>query len=433
MNKEYPPTIYGKEILIEVPIQLCIKDFLREGGCAFDAGANIGALSIAMSRIVGPKGKVFSFEPNPFTLPRIKRDLDVNKCNNVMVVPKAVWSESHKLLPFYCEDSYYAAGSRLFYNIEKSTKVQAESITIDDFCSEQNVIPDVIKLDVEGVEYQTLLGSTRIINEHAPVIILEYRPSCPIEEDPVVYLYTLGYKFIDTNNYEQVQRKYYYARYSKPLTFNVLAIPAKKWKDCPYDSISLRHIATIDSSNSKFDNNSPAPLSHQPIRLNPGRYMAIFDFDGPDAMTGNLSVTSNNGILIMYEAKMDLLKTHACANMVFQLDTPQDIQCQLINNTEGKFIFRSINIKEIILGFNEVKSSITKINTTYKDETKLNHSHDQSMVGRVHFYDLRHKLDTVYLKSRKWAINNLRDKRPKIWNLAKWLSKLYWKIRRLLG
>lgn len=168
MNKKYPATIYGKEILIEVPIQLCISDFLRGGDCAFDAGANVGSISVAMSRIVGPKGKVFSFEPNPFTLTRIKRDLDVNGCSNVKIIPKAVWSESSKLLPFYCEDSYDAAASRLLWELPNSKQVQVESISLDDFCAEQKIIPDVIKLDVEGVEYQALQGAAHLLKGASP-------------------------------------------------------------------------------------------------------------------------------------------------------------------------------------------------------------------------------------------------------------------------
>lgn len=69
---------FGKRIPWEIPVQLCIKDFLKEGDCAFDVGANIGALSISMSRIVGEKGSVHSFEPNPNLIPVIEEYFKVN-------------------------------------------------------------------------------------------------------------------------------------------------------------------------------------------------------------------------------------------------------------------------------------------------------------------------------------------------------------------
>ena len=50
----YDKNIYGPHILWEFPIQLCCRDFVRPGDTVLDVGANIGGLSVAMSRIVGP-------------------------------------------------------------------------------------------------------------------------------------------------------------------------------------------------------------------------------------------------------------------------------------------------------------------------------------------------------------------------------------------
>ena len=36
-----------------------------EGGVALDVGANVGLHTIVMSRLVGPAGRVFAFEPDP--------------------------------------------------------------------------------------------------------------------------------------------------------------------------------------------------------------------------------------------------------------------------------------------------------------------------------------------------------------------------------
>jgi precorrin-6B methylase 2 len=79
MTEKYPVTVYGERIPWEIPIQLCIKDFLKQGDCAFDVGGNIGGISVAMSRIVGSRGVVYSFECNPYLLPHLKRDVKANK------------------------------------------------------------------------------------------------------------------------------------------------------------------------------------------------------------------------------------------------------------------------------------------------------------------------------------------------------------------
>lgn len=64
---EYPTNRYGESIPWEIPIQLCLKDFLRAGDRVLDIGANIGGLSIAMSRMVGPNGQVHAKHGRPLS------------------------------------------------------------------------------------------------------------------------------------------------------------------------------------------------------------------------------------------------------------------------------------------------------------------------------------------------------------------------------
>ena len=74
MLEMHPPEMYSRCIPWEVPTQLCLGDFLQRGDCALDVGANVGGLSIAMSRIVGPEGQVHAFEANPRSVPVLRRD-----------------------------------------------------------------------------------------------------------------------------------------------------------------------------------------------------------------------------------------------------------------------------------------------------------------------------------------------------------------------
>lgn len=44
------------------------------------------------------------------------------------------------------------------------------AVTIDSFCAEHNVQPDVIKVDVEGFEPCVIEGARRLIGQHRPMV-----------------------------------------------------------------------------------------------------------------------------------------------------------------------------------------------------------------------------------------------------------------------
>lgn len=45
--------------------------------------------------------------------------------------------------------------------------------TLDNFCEERRIAPDIIKIDVEGYEWEFLLGGEKVISQHRPILIFE--------------------------------------------------------------------------------------------------------------------------------------------------------------------------------------------------------------------------------------------------------------------
>ncbi|WP_187147803.1 FkbM family methyltransferase [Heliomicrobium modesticaldum] len=82
---------FGEHIPWEIAVQLGIKNFAKDGDCVLDIGANVGAISIAMSRLVGENGVVYAFEANPNLEATIKANLEINESHNVKLTNKAVW------------------------------------------------------------------------------------------------------------------------------------------------------------------------------------------------------------------------------------------------------------------------------------------------------------------------------------------------------
>lgn len=66
------------------------KDYCRPGDVAVDVGANIGEVSILLSKGAGPSGQVFAFEPNPRIYRYLLGNLALNHCENVTPANLAV-------------------------------------------------------------------------------------------------------------------------------------------------------------------------------------------------------------------------------------------------------------------------------------------------------------------------------------------------------
>jgi len=78
-------------------ITMLLKKVLGPGMTFVDAGANIGWFTVIASRVVGPEGRVFAVEPDPFNLSVLEANLSRHDCSNVTVLPFAAWSERTEL------------------------------------------------------------------------------------------------------------------------------------------------------------------------------------------------------------------------------------------------------------------------------------------------------------------------------------------------
>jgi FkbM family methyltransferase len=137
------------------------EPFLRElffrvvkpGMVVLDLGANIGFYTIFAAHSVGPKGKVYAFEPDKRSFSYLVRNIQMNNFSDrVIAVPKAVSDKEGKALFFL---HGWAHGSSLFRYEGSIKKSQVECITIDEF-TDKTISVDIIKIDIEGAEFCAL-------------------------------------------------------------------------------------------------------------------------------------------------------------------------------------------------------------------------------------------------------------------------------------
>ena len=154
----------------EPKIANLLTKYGKEGTTAVDMGAYIGTHTMSLVDVVGPKGKVVAFEPQPWAYNGIKKTLAKNKIKNTRVINAGVSDKKNTLR--FCSDS--SGSSSLCQERRPSSKwkevYDVPVVTLDSL-KLKNV--SVMKIDVEGHELNALIGSKKTIIDSKPVILLE--------------------------------------------------------------------------------------------------------------------------------------------------------------------------------------------------------------------------------------------------------------------
>lgn len=64
---------------------------LKRGGTLADVGANIGVFAVPAARRVGPAGHAIAIEASPRIIPYLRKNIGLNGCPNVRVLPFAAY------------------------------------------------------------------------------------------------------------------------------------------------------------------------------------------------------------------------------------------------------------------------------------------------------------------------------------------------------
>ncbi len=121
-----------------------------------------------------------AFEPSPVLLDILLHHKQVNRLPQVEVVAKAVSDVDADSVPFFLVNRGLSFRNSLtigpddtpYVTAEEKTKYDVGSVTLDRFVEDSAIIPDVIKIDVEGAELLVLQGAESLLARHHPSLIL---------------------------------------------------------------------------------------------------------------------------------------------------------------------------------------------------------------------------------------------------------------------
>ena len=127
-----------------------------------------------ISRVLSEDGRCYVFEPSRGNLKFLKQHLQMNRISNVCVIGCLVGDERLENVEFY--EMNGDSGMNTISGVKKGEreykKVLKRQITIDGFVKENGVVPELIKIDVEGAEIKVLSGGERVLKKYHPEIIL---------------------------------------------------------------------------------------------------------------------------------------------------------------------------------------------------------------------------------------------------------------------
>lgn len=182
---------------------------IKKGDYVIEIGGHIGYFSTLFSSLIGPDGKLDVFEPSGENLKYLRENISLmprKVSKGVSIIEKGV-GDQNITLDFFIDpitgqnNSFVKDFDRYFenrkYSAEKKTEliiVAAPLIRLDDFLQNTTVHPNFIKIDVEGFEYNVILGAKNTIEKCKPSFMIEIQKD---ENEIIAYFLSVGYNIFN--------------------------------------------------------------------------------------------------------------------------------------------------------------------------------------------------------------------------------------------
>ncbi|MFM9002127.1 MAG: FkbM family methyltransferase [Acidimicrobiaceae bacterium] len=158
------------------PDTLSWIDEMSEGSMLWDIGANVGGYSIYAA--ISKETNVYAFEPSPFNLEFLARNIWLNNLEDKITVIPIALSEFASKAPFVMKRIEWAGSGSSFFESEtanydnKNFKYNTISLPADRLLEIFNIpFPNYLKLDVDGIEALILSGAKEVLSRTTSVLV----------------------------------------------------------------------------------------------------------------------------------------------------------------------------------------------------------------------------------------------------------------------
>ncbi len=157
----------------EPHLERAIRKYVRPGDTTYDIGANLGYVTLSLSTRVGPSGQVFSFEPLPNNLTRLREAVSASHRANITVLDFAA-SDSSGTAMIRTAGNDSMASLVWHKDDPAAAEYSIRTEPIDRLVASGRLPkPAFVKIDVEGADGKVIQGMTQTIAECRPVIFVE--------------------------------------------------------------------------------------------------------------------------------------------------------------------------------------------------------------------------------------------------------------------
>jgi FkbM family methyltransferase len=150
---------------------------VKPGDIIVDAGANTGYYTLIGSRLVGEKGKVYAFEPEPANFELLQKNVRLNGLGNVVLERKALSNRNGTVQLFIAGTN---KGDHRIYQPKGESRpaIDVEAVRLDEYFKDQERAIAFLKMDTQGAEGLILEGMTGLLEgrSHRPTIFMEFWP-----------------------------------------------------------------------------------------------------------------------------------------------------------------------------------------------------------------------------------------------------------------
>jgi len=177
----------------------------RPGDIVWDVGAHAGASSYFLAQLVGPYGRVYAFEPDDDNFEYLLRNIEMHHLTNVVPVRKALCDKTGTAT-FHMDGTMNSGiGDYLTYSSAGPVKT-VPTLSIADACSEFDVVPTYIKMDIEGAEVASIRGAADFLRSHPIHLAIEtHLVDKEYTDKPLEQLFpTFGYEVSSSNMWGQM-------------------------------------------------------------------------------------------------------------------------------------------------------------------------------------------------------------------------------------
>ena len=185
-------------------------DTLKKGNNVLELGANIGYYALLEWQKIKPTGTIYAVEPVTENYNNLIENINLNRPNDIKPYKLAFGQKTEKSTIYLSQKLNWCTLNKR--GIQEQTGQETVQVTtVDKFLKDKKQI-NLIRMDVEGYEYEVLKGSTRILTENTK-ILMEVHPT-------IISNLKEFYEILQQNNYKveyaifEYKVQYNYALYS---------------------------------------------------------------------------------------------------------------------------------------------------------------------------------------------------------------------------